>query len=31
MEILVDGAIFNVTGENGFNRDVTVTKWKNQV
>jgi uncharacterized surface anchored protein len=25
---LVDGAIFNVTGENGFNRDVTVTNGK---
>ena len=25
---LVDGAVFNVTGENGFNRDVTVTNGK---
>ncbi len=29
MEILVEGAVFNVTGANGFNRDVEVTKWKN--
>jgi len=25
---LIDGAVFNVTGENGFNRDVTVTNGK---
>ena len=29
MENLVEGAVFNVTGANGFNRDVEVTNGKN--